>query len=213
MAIDKKSPKYKKIKTIVNIAIFIACIVIAYLLATFMFATVPVKGASMEPTLHSEDTILLFKPGKYRFGDVVVFKTNIIDENSQENRHFVKRIIGMPGDVIEFKMTADGARVFRNGAALKEDYVNENVHVSYNYTVSKVIVPENEFFYLGDNRNFSSDSGTTGDTAELKSIVGRVVLRYKKNILNNPTTIKRIKSYMALEDYSLQRGLSLSKIS
>lgn len=205
MAKKQKTQREKTISTVINIVIFVVCIVAAYFLATFLFVTVPVSGISMEPTLHDGDTVLVYKPGKYQFGDVVIFETDIPDsENgSGNNKHFVKRIIGLPGDLIEFKHTSSGYRVFRNGEVLEDKYVNQEIYVSGNNAVGKVTVPKDEFFYLGDNRNHSSDSSTTKETAPLKSIVGRVVLRYRgKTILSNPSTVKRIKNVIGLEEFS-----------
>ncbi|HHX49714.1 MAG TPA: signal peptidase I [Clostridiales bacterium] len=193
----QKTQKEKTIGLVINIVVFVVCIVVAYLLATFLFISINIEGSSMEPTLHNSDRVLIFKrDSKHKHGDVVVFETNIPDEQGG-NRYFVKRIIGLPGDLIEIK----GGRVYRNGEMLKEDYVYKNYYASTSAYL-KMKVSEGEFFFLGDNRGHSSDSRELG-TYKLDKILGRVVLRYKSGtFLKDPSSVKRTKNIIGLDDFA-----------
>jgi signal peptidase I len=150
-----------------------------------------VEGSSMEGTLHDGQYILVNKavyfkvdlgfldflpfydagsnPVHYIFraprrGDVVVFRFP-----NQLERDFIKRIIGEPGDEVQVK---DGL-VFVNGGALDEKYILERP----NYNFGPEIVPDNQYFVLGDNRNNSYDSRSWGFVPE-EDIVGRAWVSY-----------------------------------
>ena len=102
-----------------------------------------VPTASMTPTLFPEDMIITLKATDYRRGDIVVLY--------EEGDYVVKRIVGLPGDNIS---VIDGA-LFINGKYASEPYMLEPMNYYIEYPVE---VPENRFFFLGDNRNRSEDS-------------------------------------------------------
>ena len=161
--------------TILNILYVVICGVIAYCLATYLFTTIPVEGGSMEANFHNEDKVLLLKPVKnFRYGDVVVFKSGTFDEKGNE-RYFIKRIIGMPGDTVEIIRDPDDGvyYVYRNGEKLIEEYIGSAMKSE----MSRRTVPEGQFFYMGDNRGNSTDSRVLG-CRSFDSILGRVILRY-----------------------------------
>ena len=161
--------------TILNILYVVICGVIAYCLATYLFTTIPVEGESMESTIHNADKVLLLKPvKKFRYGDIVVFKSGTFDEAGNE-RYFIKRIIGLPGDTVEIIKDPDNGvcYVWRNGEKLVEEYIGSAIP----YEMPRVTVPEGQFFFLGDNRGNSSDSRALG-CRSLDTILGRVLLRY-----------------------------------
>ena len=81
---------------------------------------------------------------------------SVFNKAAQTNDVWVKRVIGRPGDVLEFK---DG-HVWRNGEQLQEPYTKDTI---MNYTRSTpVTIPEGHVFVMGDNRNHSSDSRFIG---------------------------------------------------
>lgn len=167
--------------TILNILYVVICGVIAYCLATYLFTTIPVEGGSMEANFHNEDKVLLLKPVKnFRYGDVVVFKSGTFDGEGHE-RYFIKRIIGMPGDTIEIiRDQADGVHyVWRNGEKLVEDYIGSEMKNE----MARVVVPEGQFFFMGDNRASSTDSRVLG-CRSFDSILGRVIMRYAGGLTN-----------------------------
>jgi signal peptidase I len=132
-----------------------------------------VEGASMEPSMHNDQYLLVNKAIYYRLdlgrlndlvpflpgdndgeshlfrapkrGDIVVFRFPL-----SPDRDFIKRVIGVPGDTVEVK----DEKVFINGVALEEDYILSTP----NYTYGPTVVPEGKYFVLGDNRRNSYDS-------------------------------------------------------
>lgn len=162
---------------------------IVFLLAREAVQNFQVEGSSMQPTLHDSEFVLVNKlayrsldlgpfdflvPGKHNGdflfggpdrGDVIVFRSPF-----DENRDFVKRVIGLPGDVVE---VADG-RVFVNGEPLDEE---EYILASPNYTEAPLTVPPEHYYVLGDNRNASQDSHIFGPIHR-SLLVGEVIFRW-----------------------------------
>lgn len=152
---------------------------VAILLRLFVVETVYVKGPSMEPNFHHGDIVALHKVGlkAFDYGDVLVCR---IDENG-EKKNIIKRVVGLPGDTIEFSSTQVNDRTFytlvRNGEEIEEDYAKESMTGigNMNYPLT---VPEGKCFVMGDNRNQSLDSrkkviGLVADD----TIKGKVVFR------------------------------------
>lgn len=192
---EPKAPKLKIIiKKVIFYIIFIAvCMVIAYFLSQALFTTVQISGPSMEPTLYTEDRVLLYKLGNYRYGDVIVFRSELQNEVG-DDRYLVKRIIGLPGDTIEIKIAPSGEyAVYRNGEKLVEDYLDP-AEPRADEAFAEMVVPDGKFFYLGDHRGLSSDS-RTGLLGTMDEIVGRVILKYEgTNFFNGLTPMPRVKS-------------------
>ncbi len=130
-----------------------------------------VPSISMEPTLRVGDMLATLRCPEYRRGDIVVMR--------HDGEYLVKRIVGLPGDVLN---VVDGA-LFIDGKYASEPYIKEPM----GYVIDQpVLVPGGQVFFLGDNRNHSEDSsmerakgfGGDHDFGELDAIVGRVVFRY-----------------------------------
>ena len=142
---DKKTKKKSTIKEwIIDIAV-VACIAIA--VWRFLGYGVWITSGSMIPTLEVKDRLIVtrvYNPKNLKEGDIVLFKN---DEFKGET--LIKRLIGLPGDKIEIK----NGIVYRNGEKLIEDYVKNNDHFNGTYEV-----PQDKYFFLGDNRPNSYDS-------------------------------------------------------
>jgi signal peptidase I len=151
-----------------------------------------VEGTSMEPNLHSGQFLLVNKAVYFRLdpaqiaqyvpfinfssarpmslfhpperGDVIVFRFP-----KDTSRDFVKRVIAVPGETVEIK----GGVVHVNGQKLNEPYLRDNA----NYNHGPEVVPPDNYFVLGDNRNNSSDSHVWGDV-EAQFIIGKAWLSY-----------------------------------
>lgn len=162
-------------------------LILAVLINLFLFQPVRVEGESMKPTLNDNDYVILSRIGKtfnkgWEYGDIVVIdrridrKRSLWDDikdlgifNRMENRNLlIKRIIGLPGDVIEIRSQG----VYRNGELLDEPYLAEKF--VYNKE-ERYEVPEGHVFVLGDNRNNSMDSRTIG-YIPMDNIKGTMVL-------------------------------------
>ncbi len=97
-------------------------------------------------------------------GDIMIFL-----HPRDPSRALVKRVIGLPGDVIEI----DAGQVIRNGERLDEPYVVHSDTRSFNL----VIVPDGSYYVLGDNRLVSSDSRDWGFVSD-EQVLGRVWVSY-----------------------------------
>ncbi|MFC4075826.1 signal peptidase I [Salinithrix halophila] len=142
----------------------IAAGLLVLVVRTFLFAPYIVHGESMLPSLDSEERILVNK-WVYRmhspdYEDIIVFRAT-------EGRDFVKRVIGLPGDVV----TIEDGQVIRNGKKLKEPYLTGKIAGDFPPTR----VSAHHLFVLGDNRNNSMDSRQLG-LVDLTEVVGRADL-------------------------------------
>lgn len=155
---------FKVMRTTIYVLIVVAAI--AVLIATLVLPMVQVTGDSMTPTLDDGDIILFVKTDNFDTGDLCGFY--------YQNKLLLKRVIGVPGDVIEI---AEDGTVTVNGEIIDEPYVSEKAlgecDVEFPYQV-----PENRFFVLGDHRISSIDSRSTAiGCIEDSQIIGRVIMR------------------------------------
>lgn len=138
---------FEKIKKYVkNNKLFVALIVFV-IGFNLMFTSYRISGSSMEPNYHNGNIgigIKHFTPERF---DVVVTK------NKLDNRLFIKRIIGLPGDKLEFK---DG-QLFINDEKIDVPFEVNGETVDFFITLK-----EDEYYLLGDNRSNSVDSRLLG---------------------------------------------------
>jgi len=153
-------------------------VLLAFLIRSFVVQAFKIPSSSMENTLLIGDHLIV---NKFIFGVQIPFTDKFVvrfrpphhDEifvfryPKDPSRDFIKRCVGLPGDVIELKNKI----LYRNGQALDEPYVvhkgplsirMDDPYISpeekliFNY--GPVTVPADCFFAMGDNRDFSSDS-------------------------------------------------------
>lgn len=158
------------------------------LLFALSFRSFDARGTSMEPELHSGDSLLVARvvyeeldfgffdwlpfyessglrwgsPGR---GDVIVFDSPV------RNQQLVKRVIGLPGDTVRIK----AGRVYVNGEELDEPYAQGATACLQ--TCDDVLIPDGQYFVLGDNRSESVDS-RQGWTVARGDVTGKVLFSY-----------------------------------
>jgi signal peptidase I len=139
--------------------------VITILLNVFVFQLAKVNGSSMEPTLQDRQLLIVYKLNfDYERGDIVIFKRN--------GTFLIKRLIGLPGETIEMK----GDYIYINDKKI-DDYIyveGQNPGI----LSEKITLKEDEYFFIGDNRNNSYDSRKFG-AINKKDIVGKVIFQFK----------------------------------
>ncbi len=161
---EKTSNLKKEILSYIKIIVITAVVVFGC--KQFLFAPIKVQGASMYPTYHDKDIIIVSKTSKIERFDQIVFQSPVEDEL------YIKRVIGLPGDKVEMKDDV----LYVNGKAYKEDYVNRQtddpnqLRITENFTLEQLVnekeVPKGMYFVLGDNRLKSSDSRHYGLISE-----------------------------------------------
>ncbi|MGE8204104.1 signal peptidase I [Heyndrickxia sp. NPDC080065] len=156
-------------------------VALAFIIRYFLFAPIVVDGSSMMPTLHNGDRMIVNKLGKPQRFDIVVF-------HAPEKKDYIKRVIGLPGDKIEYKNDT----LYINDKAYKEPYLDQYKKalkeddlaegpLTQDFTLKDIIgkntVPEGEIFVMGDNRRGSKDSRHIG-TIPIKKVIGDTKLIY-----------------------------------
>ena len=133
-------------------------IVLAFFLRFYVVQPFIVEGSSMEPNFHDRQYIVIDK-ASYRFrqpsrGEVIVFHPP-----TELSQNYIKRIIGLPGEIIEIR---DGD-VFVNNIRLNEAYLGDSNHTTNEGNQKEpVTLGPDEYFVMGDNRSHSSDSREWG---------------------------------------------------
>ncbi|MEM1254203.1 MAG: signal peptidase I [Cyanobacteria bacterium P01_H01_bin.21] len=126
-----------------------------------------IPAGSMEPTLQINDRLIINKfYSNPQRGDVVIFypPETALPPEAPIRSVFIKRIVGLPGETLEIK----DEQVIVNNQPLTEDYIQEPAA----YVWGPEIIPEEQYFLLGDNRNASFDSHAFG-FVPADNIVGR----------------------------------------
>lgn len=130
-------------------------VIASFFIVTFLYQPVRVEGTSMQPELRDQDRLFIdkffFRFEKIDRGDIVVFHYPRDPEKS-----YIKRIIALPGDSIFI----DHGRVWLNNQPLDEPYVPQRYRDTR--SMPEMIVPQGEYFVMGDHRSISSDSRDFG---------------------------------------------------
>ena len=149
------------------IKVIVTTVLISYMVLS-VFQLSRISGSSMEPQYQDDDLVMIekmfYKMSQPKYDDIVVasYQNEFLEETL-----IIKRVIGLPGDKIEF---IDN-QLYRNGKLIKEDYINETMIQED----MKINVPKNTVFLLGDNRNISKDSRVIGCVDIEEDIIGKVI--------------------------------------
>ena len=147
-------------------------LVITFLIITFVGQRTHVSGESMENTLDDGDQLIVDKL-TYRFHDPARFDIIVFPFRYKDNTYYIKRIIGLPGETVQI---VDG-EIYINGELLEESYGRE-VMQDAGLAAEPITLGDDEYFVLGDNRNYSSDSRDPSVALiHRKEIIGRAWLR------------------------------------
>ena len=186
---NQSRPKTVLMEMFSYIKIFSAAILIAFVLTRCVIVNAETPTSSMENTIMTGDRIFGFRMayglnfdffGKhisYKTKDPERFDIIIFKFPDDESQLFIKRLIGLPGETVEIR---DG-KVYINGSdePLDDSFVPEVP--TGNYGPYKV--PENSYFMLGDNREYSRDSRFWKNTfVSFDEIVGKAIVRYYPSI-------------------------------
>ena len=171
----KKSSKRKNSlgrELLEDVVLVIVVLAVVFFLKNYVLINAVIPSGSMENTIMTGDRVfgnrLAYRFGEPERGDIVIFK---YPDNEEEL--YIKRVIGLPGDKVEIR---DGL-VYLNDSAkpLEEPYLKETPVGDY----GPYQVPEDGYFMLGDNRNWSKDSRFWENTyGTREGVLAKAVFRY-----------------------------------
>ena len=199
--IDKEKLRANLKETIDTIVfVIIAVILIRFFVAELRW----IPSGSMKPTLQIGDRIVVEKLTKFpniikthafentpKRGDVMIFYPPFVKLKTDpwsvfsrltgffcKDIAFIKRVIGLPGEKFEIKQSANGAyKVYINDNPLDEEYIMSEYDYHKcraNMYCGPFIIPEGQYFMMGDNRGNSQDSRYWG-TLSKERFIGRAV--------------------------------------
>ncbi|EIA20814.1 type I signal peptidase SipZ [Listeria fleischmannii] len=146
----------------------VVAIILALFIRFYLFVPIIVDGVSMMPTLIDGNRVIINRFGSIERFDVVVFREGGTD--------YIKRVIGLPGDVVEYKQDT----LYINGKKYDEPYLDDykkkmkDGYLTEDYSTKELLpdgkVPSNAYFVLGDNRRASRDSRIIGPVSKNKMV-------------------------------------------
>ena len=162
-----KNDKKKKI-TVKTILPYIIVVVVVILLRTFIITPAMVDGDSMLPTLQNNNIVLLNKLN-YKLNGLKRFDIVVINH---EGTKLIKRVVGLPGEHIEYKDN----NLYVDGFLIEENFKHDTTHDFKLEEIGYLSIPGDMYFVVGDNRNNSIDSRVLGLMSE-DEILGKVHVR------------------------------------
>ena len=162
------------LKEIISTLLYLLAIFgLTFLFITFVAQRTEVSGSSMEPTLQDRDSLIVDK-ASYRFTKPHRFDIVIFPYKYGNNQYFIKRVIGLPGEKI--RIDYDG-NIYINDVKLEENYGAEII-ADPGRAETEILLGEDEFFVMGDNRNHSMDSRDISvGNINKKDILGKAFVR------------------------------------
>jgi signal peptidase I len=154
------------------VKIALIALVIVLPIRYFLFQPFIVSGDSMVPNFHSGDYLIVdeisYRLGDPQRGDVIVF-----NYPKQPKERFIKRVIGLPGETVN--VTSGQVEIIKDGktTTLDEKYLPKDLKT---YGEIRIVLKADEYFVLGDNREYSYDSRAWG-TVPRKNIIGKAFFR------------------------------------
>lgn len=162
-----------KVKDIIGMVVyFLIVVAVMVFVVKFIGQRTVVIGDSMQTTLSDGDNLITDKI-TYRFKDPKRFDIVVFPFKENTSKLLIKRIIGMPGETVQIK----NGKVYINGYELQENYGNEIMNDA-GIASEPILLGEDEYFVLGDNRNNSQDSrfSSVGNVSR-SDLIGRAWVR------------------------------------
>lgn len=148
-------------------------IIVIVLIFTFFISSVLVDGISMNPTFNDKDRVIIWSfPHEIKRGDIAIITYK------GYSKPLVKRVIAIGGDEVDINPTTKEVHV--NGKLVEEYYLddptwgdNESWPVPDDAVKYPLIVPDNQIFFMGDNRSHSSDSRNLSiGCVDVRNVIG-----------------------------------------
>ncbi len=173
---------------------FVFAAIFVFIIKSIFVTTITISGPSMAPTLNNSQKALCFKKAKIKRGSVIVFNANGVDPSVDNDKEYIKRVVGLPGD----RVVSRNGKIYINGQILNQRYISQRQRTLgtgdwnlkslaklYHWPKNKntLIVPKDHYFCLGDNREVSHDCRSFGFVPK-KKIWGvvKVPMFYASNI-------------------------------
>lgn len=168
------------LKEILSTSVYLLIVLlITYLFVQYVGQRTEVVGSSMESTLQDGDNLLVDKLS-YRFRQPQRFDIIVFPYQHEKNTYYIKRIIGMPGESL--RIDQEGT-IWVKGAeeeeySVLEEYYGKEVIQDPGQASSEIVLAEDEYFVMGDNRNNSTDSRSASvGNIHRRDILGKAFIR------------------------------------
>lgn len=139
----------KKKKWFIEWLPYVVAVFVVVIVKLFIVTPIRVNGDSMKETLLDKD-IMILNEISYKFSGIKRFDIVVLKRN---NEYLIKRVIGLPGEKVMYKDN----QLYINGKKMEENFFHEKTS-----DVKEIIVPDGEYYVLGDNRTDSTDSRVFG---------------------------------------------------
>lgn len=162
------------LKEILSTSLYLLTVlVVTYLIVHYVGQRTEVIGSSMETTLSNGDNLIVDKIS-YRIRDPKRYDIVVFPFQYEKGTYYIKRIIGMPGETVQIDW--DGV-IYINGEELTESYGREVIK-NPGLAANEIVLGDDEYFVMGDNRNNSMDSRDPSvGNIHRKNMLGRAWLR------------------------------------
>lgn len=153
---------------------YIVIILAVILFRTFLYSPIRVTGDSMIPTLYDGDIMILNKIG-YRINGLNRFDIVVV---KYQNEKIIKRVIGLPGDYVEYKDDI----LYINDKKVEETYKRDITNDFSLESLGYEVIPEGKYLVLGDNRGISKDSRIIGlvDKDDIQGYTNLIIFPFNK---------------------------------
>jgi len=162
------------VKEILGTSLYLLVVLcLTYLVITYVGQRTQVIGSSMEATLSNDDNLIVDKIS-YRFHDPIRYDIIVFPFQYAEETYYIKRVIGLPGETVRID---EAGTIYINDQVLDESYGKEIIEMP-GRAFEPILLGEDEYFVLGDNRNNSSDSRDPSvGNIKKGNIIGKAFIR------------------------------------